>query len=125
MRHVLLVLAIFVASCFTTQILAATDRAIVMRNVDEIVAMLDSGKHFSSAPQTGHNHYSFIMDQKGTMLSHPSLIGQDLREKALPTYVALLDATPEGMWLTYQWEGKKKRTYAKLTKRNLIVGSGY
>lgn len=38
---------------------------------------------------------------------------------------ALVKATPGGSWVDYEWQGKKKYTYAKKTKSGLIVASGY
>jgi hypothetical protein len=43
----------------------------------------------------------------------------------MPIYEALQAATPEGVWLTYEWGGSEKNTYAKKTSNNLTVGSGY
>ena len=103
----------------------AIDEALVRRNVDSIVAGLESGKDIQNFKAGAYDPYMFIMEEDGVMLVHPSLAGQNLMDKAPPVFVALLEATPDGGWLDYEWQGKMKHTYAKRTKNNLIVGSGY
>jgi hypothetical protein len=44
---------------------------------------------------------------------------------APPAYDAVVQATLEGNWVTYQWDGKEKNTYVRKTKTDVIVGSGY
>jgi hypothetical protein len=65
------------------------------------------------------------MEANGNLVVHPTLAGQDLKVKAMPIFEALQAATPEGLWVTYQWDGKEKNTYTRKTKSNLTVGSGY
>ena len=124
MKRVLFVLAMVMLSCFATQAMAA-DKTAISKNVDDIVAALDSGKEASSFAADAYTPYAFIMKKDGMMIVHPTLAGQDLKEKAMPIYEALQKATPEGVWLKYEWQGKEKNTYAKTTKDNLIVASGY
>lgn len=99
--------------------------AAISKNVDTIVAGIESGKKVTEYAPDAFEPYAFIMEENGKMLVHPSLTGESLAEKAPPVYQALLAATPEGIWVQYEWKGKTKHTYAKKTKDNLIVGSGY
>ena len=63
--------------------------------------------------------------QDGRLLVHPTLSGEDLKEKARPIYDILQQATPEGMWVEYSWKGKDKRTFIKRYQGRFIVASGY
>lgn len=103
----------------------AVNKASITKNVDSIVEGLDSGKEATSFKAEAFEPYAFIMQENGKMLVHPSLAGENLMEKAPPVYQALMNAKPEGVWVEYEWKGKIKHTYAKKTKSNLIVGSGY
>ena len=103
----------------------AIDEATISTNVDSIVAGIDSGKDLSAIKADAYEPYAFVMEENGTMLVHPSLAGESLKEKAPPVYTALTKASPEGVWIEYEWQGKMKHTYAKKTSNNLIVGSGY
>ncbi len=103
----------------------AINKASISKNVDSIVEGLDSGKPATSFKAEAFEPYAFIMQEDGKVLVHPSLTGENLMEKAPPVYKALMKANPEGVWVKYEWKGKMKNTYAKKTKSNLIVGSGY
>ena len=46
-------------------------------------------------------------------------------EGGKPAYDAVVQATTEGNWVTYQWDGKEKNAYVRKTKTGVIVGSGY
>lgn len=105
----------------------AADKEAIKQQVDEIVVALDEGKtpqDFKDAAKK-EPYYVFIMQEDGTLLVHPSLEGQSLKEKAEPVYNALIASTPEGNWVGYEWQGKQKHTYVRTTKNGLIVGSGY
>ncbi len=123
MKRVALVLMLTLA-CFATSSFAI-DKEAIQGNVDEIVAAIDGGKDAASFTPDAYSPYAFIMEQKGHLVVHPSLSGQDLKEKAMPIYLALQGAGSEGKWITYEWKGVQKNTYVKMTKNNLIVGSGY
>ncbi len=103
----------------------AVDKAAISSHVDAIVAAIDSGQDVTAIKADAYEPYAFIMEEQGNMLVHPTLTGQSLKEKAPPAYAALMQASPEGSWVKYEWQGKEKNTYAKRTKSNLIVGSGY
>ncbi len=100
-------------------------RDAISKNVNEIVDAVDAGKDAKGFAPDAYTPYAFIMEAGGTLLVHPTLAGQDLKAKAMLIYEALQAATPEGVWLTYQWDGKEKNTYARRTGGNLIVASGY
>ena len=120
----LVLVAMVALTFFATQSLAV-DKEAIKTNVDEIVAALNDGKDPASYASDAYSPYAFIMEKDGKLLVHPTLSGQDLKEKAMPIFIALQGADGEGKWLTYKWNGKEKNTYAKMTKSNLIVGSGY
>jgi hypothetical protein len=103
----------------------AVDKDAISKNVDTIVAAVDGGKDAASYKADAFTPYAFILEEGGKLIVHPSLAGESLKEKAPPVYEALTKATPEGVWVEYEWKGKTKHTYAKKTKNNLIVGSGY
>ena len=116
----LLMLALF----FVANVLAE-DKISAEKNVNEMIALLESGRDASSIAPDAFTPYVFVMDQDGRLLVHPTLAGEDLKEKALPIYEILLRATPEGLWVEYTWKGKEKQTFVKRYRDRLIVASGY
>ena len=124
MKRLTLVLSLFTV-LFVVAGAWALDKVAISHNVDVIVAEIDNGQDATAFKADAYEPYAFIMEEQGTMLVHPTLSGESLKEKAPPVYEALMQATPEGTWVKYQWQGKEKNTYAKKTKNNLIVGSGY
>ncbi|MCU0587376.1 MAG: hypothetical protein MUF52_04395 [Syntrophobacteraceae bacterium] len=122
-----LFLAILAIVCFATSGFAAPDKDAIKKQVDEIVAAIDGGKtadDFKDAAKR-EPYYVFIMKEDGMLLVHPSLVGQSLKEKAAPVFDAVVKATPAGVWVDYEWQGKMKHSYVRKTKSALIVGSGY
>jgi hypothetical protein len=122
-----LFLAVLIVTCFATFGFAAADKDAIKKQVDEIVAAMDGGKtadDFKDAAKK-EPYYVFIMQEDAKLLVHPSLVGQSLKEKAAPVFDAVVKATPAGVWVDYEWQGKMKHTYVKKTKGALIVGSGY
>ena len=69
--------------------------------------------------------FVFITQENGTLLVHPTLEKQSLKEKAEVVYNAVVKGTPAGSWVDYEWQGKIKHTYVKKTKGGLMVGCGY
>lgn len=124
MKRFALVLSLFAVLFFVTGAWAV-DKAAISNNVDTIVADIESGKDIMSFKADAYEPYAFIMEEDGKMLVHPTLAGKSLKEEAPPVYDALMQASPEGIWVKYEWKGKEKNTYAKRTASNLIVGSGY
>lgn len=124
MKRLLVLVSLVALTLFATHAFAA-DREAISKNVDEIVAGIDGGKAATDYAPNAYTPYAFIMDANGTLIVHPKLTGKDLKEVAMPIYEALQAATPEGVWVQYQWDGKEKNTYAKKTKNNLTVASGY
>jgi hypothetical protein len=106
--------------------LKAEDRNIgIEKNVEQLASALDRGEDATSYATDSCTPYVFVMEENGKLLAHPTLAGENLKEKALPIFKALIMAAPEGVWVTYAWKGRIKHTYAKRTKSNLIVASGY
>ena len=105
----------------------AADKDAIKKQVDEIAAAMNSGKKAEDFKDAAHNepYYVFIMEQDGTLLVHPSLTGENLKEKAEPVYNECAKATSDGVWVDYMWKGKQKHTYVRETKGGPIVGSGY
>jgi hypothetical protein len=124
MKRLALVLSLL-AVLFVVAGAWALDKTAISNNVDTIVAGIESGQKITAFKVDAYNPYAFIMEENGNMLVHPTLVGKSLKEVAPPVYEALMHASAEGAWVQYEWKGKEKNTYAKKTKSNLIVGSGY
>jgi hypothetical protein len=124
MKRLTLIPVLFVVLCIAA-VAFALDKAAISNNVDTIVTGIDSGQDIMMLKADAYEPYAFIMAEDGKMLVHPTLSGQSLKEAAPPAYDALMQASAEGTWVKYEWQGKEKNTYAKRTKNNLIVGSGY
>lgn len=124
MKRLLILISMVALTLFTTQAISA-DREAISKNVDAMVAAIDGGKAATDFAPDAYTPYAFVMDAEGMLIVHPKLAGKDLKEVAKPIYDALQAATPAGVWIQYQWDGKEKNTYAKKTKSNLIVASGY
>jgi len=116
---------VFLVVFFTSAAVFSADKAAIGKNVDDIVVAIDGGKAATDFKAGDYDPYIFIMEEAGKLIVHPSLAGESLKEKAAPVYDALTKATPEGVWVDYEWQGKKKHTYARKTKSGLTVGSGY
>ncbi|MGO9017211.1 MAG: cache domain-containing protein [Syntrophobacteraceae bacterium] len=117
---------VFVLTVALYAFAAEPNRDAIKKRVDEIVTGINSGKtaaDFTSAAQ--ENPYVFIMKRDGTMLVHPMMTGQNIKAGMEAIYNALSKADANGIWVTYEWQGKTKNTYVRETKDGLIVGSGY
>jgi hypothetical protein len=125
MKRITMILSLLALFTVTTTTWAAVDKTAISANVDSIVEMIESGKDAKTIKAEDFSPYAFIMEESGTMLVHPSLSGVDCKEQLTPIYEALSVASADGVWVEYEWKGKVKHTYAKKTKNNLIVGSGY
>ncbi len=119
-----LLLLLMLALFFVANVLAE-DKISAEKNVSEMIALLESGRDASSVAADAFTPYVFVMDQDGRLLVHPTLAGEDLKEKARPIYEILLRATPEGLRVEYTWKGKEKQTFVKRYRDRLIVASGY
>lgn len=124
MKHLIAVTTLVVLTCFAT-VAFSGDKSIISKNVDEVVAAIDGGKDATSFAADAYEPYVFIMKADGMLVVHPTLAGQDLKEKAMTIYDSLKGATSEGSWVKYEWKGKEKNTYTKRTKNDFIVSSGY
>lgn len=102
----------------------AADKATIKKNVDEMVVAINNGKDAASYAADTYTPYAFVMEPSGRLIVHPHLAGEYLQEKAAPVYKALLQATTDGIWVTYFWKGAEKETYVRTTITNLTVGSG-
>lgn len=125
-RFAMIFLMLIIGLCLANNAFAA-DKDAIQKQVDDIVLAIDNGKtaqDFMSAAQN-KPYYVFIMEETGTLLVHPTLTGQSLKEKAEPVYMECAKATADGAWVSYIWKEKQKHTYVRKTKGGLIVGSGY
>lgn len=125
-KYCLIALAIIV-SLSLTGIVSADDKDAIKAQVDEIVMAIDGGKMASDFADAAKKepYYVYILEEDGKVLVHPSLVGENLKEKAAPAYDAVVQATPEGTWVKYEWKGAEKNAYVRKTKDGAIVGSGY
>jgi hypothetical protein len=121
-RATIISLALILGLCLVAGAFAA-DKDAIKKQVDEIVVSIDSGKKAQDFKDAAQNKpsYVFIMKDGGQMLVHPSLVGQSLKDKALPVYNECSKATADGTWVKYEWKGKEKNTYVRKTKDGLIV----
>ncbi len=104
----------------------AADEAAIQANVDGVVAGIDGGKAATAYSAGDYDPYVFIMEVDGGVIVHPTLQGDTLNsEKFQPVYDALVQATPAGVWVDYEWQGAQKKSYVRNTAGGLIVGSGY
>jgi signal transduction histidine kinase len=125
MKKIAILAAVFTFGlCLAVNALAA-DKGAIQKNVDGIVGEIDGGKAAADFNANDYDPYAFIMEESGNLIVHPSLAGQSLKEKAAPVYDAIIQATPEGTWVDYEWKGAMKHSYVKKTGDGLIVGSGY
>ena len=127
MKRCLMLMLIVVVGLSLTSVVFAGDKEAIKAQVDEIVMGIDGGKMATDFADAANlkPHYVYIMEQDGKLLVHPSLAGENLKEKAAPAYDAVVQATPEGTWVTYEWQGKEKNAYVRQTKSGVVVGSGY
>ncbi|MDX9834241.1 MAG: hypothetical protein RBT36_03400 [Desulfobulbus sp.] len=124
MKRLMVMLTLVAVALFATQAFAA-DKEAISKNVDAVVAAINGGKDAASFAADAYTPYAFIMEADGKLIVHPTLDGKDLKVEGMPIYEAIMAATPQGEWVTYQWADKEKNTYIKRTNNNLIVGSGY
>ena len=127
MKKFFMIMLVMIVGLSLAGLASAGDKAAIKSQVDEIVMAMDGGKmakDFSDAANR-KPYYVYIMEDGGKLLVHPSLTGENLKEKAQPAYDAVVKATPDGTWVKYQWKGKEKNAYVRKTKSGDIVGSGY
>lgn len=127
MKRFVMMMLVVVVGLSLTSVVSAADKDAIKAQVDEIVMAIDGGKMASDFAEAAKRepNYVYIMEMNGILLVHPSLVGQNLKEKAAPAYDAVVQATPEGTWVMYEWKGKEKNAYVRKTKSGVIVGSGY
>jgi hypothetical protein len=127
MKKYLLIMLVVMVSLSLTGFVSAADKDAIKAKVDEIAVAIEGGKpasDFADAAQL-KPHYVYIMEEGGKLLVHPSLVGKNLKEAAMPAFEAVSQATMEGNWVKYQWKGAEKNAYVRKTKTGVIVGSGY
>jgi hypothetical protein len=127
MKKFFMIMLVMIVGLSFAGLASAGDKAAIKSQVDEIVMAIDGGKmagDFADAAKK-EPYYVYILKEDGKVLVHPSLVGENLKEKAQPAYDAVVKATPEGNWVKYEWKGKEKNAYVRKTKSGDIVGSGY
>jgi hypothetical protein len=127
MKKLVMLCLVLVFGFSLMAVAADVDKDAIKKQVDDIVVAIDGGKpaHDFKDAAKKDPYYVFIMEADGKLLVHPTLEGENLKTKAGPVYEAVSKATPAGMWVEYEWQGKQKSTYVRKAKGNLIVGSGY
>ena len=127
MKKYFLVMLAVVVGLALTGVVSAADKDAIKAQVDEIAVAIEGGKPASDFADAAKRkpHYVYIIEENGTVLVHPSLTGQNLKEKAAVAYDAVVKATLEGTWVKYEWQGAEKNAYVRKTKTGVIVGSGY
>lgn len=126
MKKLIMVGFVMVFGLFMASASLAADEAAIAANVDGIVESINGGKAPTDYNANDFDPYIYIMEEDGMLLVHPTLQGQSLGdEKYAPVYEAVIKATPEGVWVEYEWGGGPKKSYVRKTEGGLIVGSGY
>ena len=127
MKKYFLIMLVMVVGLALTGVASAADKDAIKAQVDEIAVAIEGGKPVSDFADAAKRqpHYVYIIEESGNVLVHPSLVGESLKEKAAVAYDAVVQATLEGNWVTYEWDGKEKNAYVRKTKTGVIVGSGY
>ncbi len=127
MKKFFLIMLVMIVGLSLTGVVSAADKDAIKAQVDEIVVAIDGGKMASDFADAAKKepYYVYILEENGNVLVHPSLVGENLKEKAAPAYDAVVTATPEGTWVMYEWKGAEKNAYVRKTKSGAIVGSGY
>jgi len=92
--------------------------------VNEVVDAINNGKKAEDFKDWAHKkpYYVFIMEPDGRFLIHP--VFTRLQEWDKPIFDAVSKGTTEGLWVSYDYQGKSD-TYVRKTKSGLIVGSGH
>jgi hypothetical protein len=127
-KYLLIMLVVLVGLSLTGIVSAAdVDKDAIKAKVDEIAVAIEGGKPASDFADAANlkPHYVYIMQEDGKLLVHPSLVGKNLKEAAMPAFEAVSQATMEGGWVKYEWKGAEKNAYVRKTKTGVIVGSGY
>ena len=127
-KYLLIMLVVLVGLSLTGIVSAAdVDKDAIKAKVDEIAVAIEGGKPASDFADAAklEPHYVYIMEESGNVLVHPSLVGKNLKEAAMPAFEAVSTATMEGGWVKYEWQGAEKNAYVRKTKTGVIVGSGY
>jgi hypothetical protein len=127
MKKYFLIMLVVIVGLALTGVVSAADKDAIKAQVDEIAVAIEGGKPASDFADAAKNkpHYVYIMEESGNLLVHPSATGQSLKDIATPAYDAVVQATLEGNWVKYEWNGKEKNAYVRKTKTGVIVGSGY
>jgi hypothetical protein len=127
MKKYFLMLLVMVVGLSLTGVVFAADKDAIKAKVDEIAVAIEGGKPASDFADAANlkPHYVYIMEEDGNVLVHPSLVGKNLKEAAMPAFEAVSQATMEGNWVKYEWQGAEKNAYVRKTKTGVIVGSGY
>jgi hypothetical protein len=127
MKKYFLMMLVVIVGLSLTVVVSAADKDAIKAKVDEIAVAIEGGKPVSDFADAAKlkPHYVYIMEESGKLLVHPSLTGENLKEKAAPAYDAVVQATIEGNWVKYEWQDKEKNAYVRKTKTGVIVGSGY
>ncbi len=127
MKKYLLIMLVVMVGLSLTGFVSAADKDAIKAKVDEIAVAIEGGKPASDFADAAKlkPHYVYIMEEGGKLLVHPSLTGDNLKEKAAPVFDAVSQATMEGTWVKYEWKGAEKNAYVRKTKTGVIVGSGY
>ena len=127
MKKCFLMMLVVIVGLALTGVVSAADKDAIKAQVDEIAVAIEGGKPASDFADAAKRepYYVYIMEENGNVLVHPSMVGESLKEKVAPAYDAVVQATMEGTWVKYEWDGKEKNAYVRKTKTGVIVGSGY
>ncbi|MBF0234604.1 MAG: hypothetical protein HQK65_16410 [Desulfamplus sp.] len=125
MKRVVLIGLVLILGVYLPSFSVAADRAAIEKGVSDVVASgtFDDATCKANAPES---LYIFVMEEDGKLLVHPKK--DAIKNLNAPKYQVIYDqvkkASPEGVWVQYQWDGKEKNTFVKKAG-DKIVGCGY
>ncbi|MBF0303309.1 MAG: hypothetical protein HQK73_09730 [Desulfamplus sp.] len=123
-RVALISLVLLLGLCVPFSAIAA-DKEAIEKGVSAVVSSgkLDDETCKANAPES---LYIFVMEEGGKLLVHPKK--DAIQNLNAPKYQVIYDevkkASPEGVWVKYNWDGKEKNTFVKKVG-DKIVGCGY
>ncbi len=101
------------------------DKTTIIKNVDTVVAAINSGKAATDFKSTDYSPLFSIMNEEGVLIVFPKGSGFNLKRWAPYIYDEIEKGTVNGVWVNYPVKGKLKHVYVKKTKNNHFVTSGY
>ena len=88
-----------------------TDQTTIIKNVDTIVADINSGKSATDFKSTDFSPFCSIMNEEGEIIVHPVFPGINVKQRTPYIYNEIVKGTVGGTWVNYPVRGKLKHVY--------------